>query len=170
MILRSGNFQITGKYYLMQVARPGAAGSFIPLAHVKLLIKSLFQENWYFFYWQLLIILFAVDIAKKIWNYSSLCFEKGKIYFWRGRIRRGRASWRGAVMAFIPDPPVWDPHTKDDIQKIESVQRRAARWVLGDYSPYSCVTDMIGNLDGVPLSSGVLIQDWSSSTRSYMAM
>ena len=42
--------------------------------------------------------------------------------------------------------PVWDPHTKDDIQKIESVQRRAARWVLGDYSPYSSVTDMIGKL------------------------
>ena len=42
--------------------------------------------------------------------------------------------------------PVWDPHTKDDIQKNESVQRRAARWVLGDYSPYSSVTDMIGKL------------------------
>ena len=42
--------------------------------------------------------------------------------------------------------PVWDPHTKDDIQKIESVQRRAARCVLGDYSPYSSVTDMIGKL------------------------
>ena len=40
MILGSGNFQITGKYYLMQVARHGAAGAFIPLAHVKLLIKS----------------------------------------------------------------------------------------------------------------------------------
>ena len=42
--------------------------------------------------------------------------------------------------------PVWDPNTKDDIQKIESVQRRAARWVRGDYSPYSSVTDMIGKL------------------------
>ena len=31
--------------------------------------------------------------------------------------------------------PVWDPHTKDDINKIESVQRRTAQWVLGDYSP-----------------------------------
>ena len=39
-----------------------------------------------------------VDIAKKNWNYTSLCFEKGKIYFWRGNFRRG-----GAVMAFIPD-------------------------------------------------------------------
>ena len=42
--------------------------------------------------------------------------------------------------------PVWDPHTRDDIHKIESVQRRGARWVLGDYSPYSSVTDMIGKL------------------------
>ena len=42
--------------------------------------------------------------------------------------------------------PVWDPHNKVDIQKIESVQRRAARWVLGDYSTYASVTDMIGQL------------------------
>ena len=40
--------------------------------------------------------------------------------------------------------PVWDPHHQDDILKIEMVQRRAARWVLGDYSPYSSVTDMLG--------------------------
>ena len=42
--------------------------------------------------------------------------------------------------------PVWGTHIKEDIQKIESVQRRAARWVLGDYSSYSSVTDMIGRL------------------------
>ena len=41
---------------------------------------------------------------------------------------------------------VWDTHIKEDIQKIESVQRQAARWVLGDYSSYSSVTDMIGRL------------------------
>ena len=42
--------------------------------------------------------------------------------------------------------PVWDPHTLNDIQKIEMVQRRAARWVLGDYSPYSSVSDMLRRL------------------------
>ena len=42
--------------------------------------------------------------------------------------------------------PVWDPHHQDDIFKIEMVQRRAARLVLGDYSPYSSVTDMLVNL------------------------
>ena len=42
--------------------------------------------------------------------------------------------------------PVWDPHHQDGILKIEMVQRRAARWVLGDYSHYSSVTDMLGKL------------------------
>ena len=41
--------------------------------------------------------------------------------------------------------PVWDPHTQD-ILKIEMVQRRAALLVLGDYSPFSSVSDMIDNL------------------------
>ena len=41
---------------------------------------------------------------------------------------------------------VWSPYTKDNINKIEKVQRRAARWVLNDYSSYSSVTDMLSNL------------------------
>ena len=42
--------------------------------------------------------------------------------------------------------PVWDPHIQEGIQRIEMVQRRAARWVLNDYSPYSSVSDMLGRL------------------------
>ena len=42
--------------------------------------------------------------------------------------------------------PVWDPHIQEDIQRIEMVQRRAARWVLSDYSPSSSVSDMLGRL------------------------
>ena len=38
--------------------------------------------------------------------------------------------------------PVWDPNTKDDINKIEMVQRRAVRWVLNNYSPYLSVSNM----------------------------
>ena len=41
---------------------------------------------------------------------------------------------------------VWSPYTKDNINKIEKVQRRAARWVLNDYSSYSSVTDTLSNL------------------------
>ncbi|MCG8115263.1 MAG: reverse transcriptase family protein [Candidatus Thiodiazotropha taylori] len=35
---------------------------------------------------------------------------------------------------------VWCPHTKTNIDKVEQVQRRAARWVKREYSPLSGVT------------------------------
>ena len=38
---------------------------------------------------------------------------------------------------------VWDPHQVGDIMKLEKVQRRAARWVLNDYSRF---TLMLGQL------------------------
>ena len=41
---------------------------------------------------------------------------------------------------------VWDPHTKANIDCIEMVQRRAARWVLGRYHNKSSVTDMLAHL------------------------
>ena len=37
-------------------------------------------------------------------------------------------------------------HTpKENINKIEMLQRRAACWVCNDYSPYSSVTEMLDN-------------------------
>ena len=41
---------------------------------------------------------------------------------------------------------VWSPYTKENIDKIEMLQRKAACWVYNDYSPYSNVTDMLSNL------------------------
>ena len=41
---------------------------------------------------------------------------------------------------------VWSPYTKENINKIEKVQRRAARWVTNDYSSYCSVTDMLSNI------------------------
>ena len=41
---------------------------------------------------------------------------------------------------------VWSPYTKENISKIEKVQRRATRWLSNDYSTYSSVTDMLSNL------------------------
>ena len=38
---------------------------------------------------------------------------------------------------------VWDPIYNSDIHKLESIQRRAARWVLKDYDRYSSVTSML---------------------------
>ena len=41
---------------------------------------------------------------------------------------------------------VWDPHTQRAIQKIEMVQRRAARYVLRRYHNTSSVSDMLEQL------------------------
>ena len=38
------------------------------------------------------------------------------------------------------------PHTDTNVSLIETVQRRAARWVTHDYSSYSSVTQMINTL------------------------
>ena len=37
---------------------------------------------------------------------------------------------------------VWDPHTQHNVNKLEMVQRRAARFVKGDYERTSSVTPM----------------------------
>ena len=42
--------------------------------------------------------------------------------------------------------PVWSPHTKENIDKIEMTQRRAARWVKNKFSTYDSVTDMLSEL------------------------
>ena len=42
--------------------------------------------------------------------------------------------------------PVWSPHTKENIKKIEMIQRRAAKWVTGNFSPYDCVSNMLCEL------------------------
>ena len=96
----------------------------------------------------------GVDIANDLsWktHISRITNSANKsLGFLRRNLRTQNTSIRENAYKAIVRPqleyaPVWDPHTKDDII-IESVQRRAARWVLGDYSPYSSVTDMIGKL------------------------
>ena len=41
----------------------------------------------------------------------------------------------------------WSPHTKKGIDCIESVQRRAARFVNNDYSRYSSVSSTLTDLN-----------------------
>ena len=41
---------------------------------------------------------------------------------------------------------IWDPHHQTEIDKIEKVQRRAARFVQGDYKYTSSVTAMLEKL------------------------
>jgi len=48
---------------------------------------------------------------------------------------------------------VWDPYTVGSIEKIESVQRRAARFTLGWYRRTSSVNAMLTPLNWEPLAS-----------------
>ena len=41
---------------------------------------------------------------------------------------------------------IWDPYLKTDIDRLERIQRRAARFVQGDYRQSSSVTTMLNNL------------------------
>ena len=42
---------------------------------------------------------------------------------------------------------IWDPHTTQNINRLEMIQRRSARFVMGDYHTTSSVTTMLTNLD-----------------------
>ena len=48
---------------------------------------------------------------------------------------------------------VWNPHTKQAINKLEMVQRRAARYAFNDYRNTSSVTDMLSQLQWDTLES-----------------
>ena len=43
-------------------------------------------------------------------------------------------------------PPIWDPHTKQEIFQLEKVQRRAVRWTTSYYDYRSSVTAMLQSL------------------------
>jgi len=47
---------------------------------------------------------------------------------------------------------VWDPCYQAQVSILEKMQRRAARWVLSDYSYYSNVTAMLQQLNWLPLA------------------
>ena len=42
---------------------------------------------------------------------------------------------------------VWDPYRQEQIDSIEAVQRRAARFIKRDYNRTSSVTEMLQSLD-----------------------
>ncbi len=47
----------------------------------------------------------------------------------------------------------WDPHTQSNINKLEMVQRRSARYVFGDFNRRSSVTAMLQELCWLPLAT-----------------
>jgi predicted YcjX-like family ATPase len=55
--------------------------------------------------------------------------------------------WLLQDMSECSSTPTYCPHTKDAINKIEMVQRRAARYVTNRYRNTSSVTYMLGDLE-----------------------
>ena len=49
--------------------------------------------------------------------------------------------------------PIWDPYLQKDISTLERVQRKAARWVKGDYTQQSSVTAMLKDLQWESLAA-----------------
>ena len=47
--------------------------------------------------------------------------------------------------------PVWSPHTNRDVNKIEQVQKNAARFVKNDYNPYTSTSGLVSSLGWVSL-------------------
>ena len=43
--------------------------------------------------------------------------------------------------------PIWDPYYDTDIYKLEKIQRRAARWILSEYSRTTSVTSLLSGLN-----------------------
>ena len=43
--------------------------------------------------------------------------------------------------------PVWSPHIRRDIDKLERVQRQSARFIMADFSRFSSVTNMLIDLN-----------------------
>jgi len=48
---------------------------------------------------------------------------------------------------------VWGPHLKKHEEVLEQINRRAARFVMNDYSPRSSVTSMLDSLGGHRLNA-----------------
>ena len=42
---------------------------------------------------------------------------------------------------------VWSPHTINNINKLEAIQRRAAHYITANYSRYSSVDHMLSTLN-----------------------
>ena len=57
-------------------------------------------------------------------------------------------AYKGLVRPNVEDAStVWDPYTKQNKDRVEMVQRRAARYVLNCYERTASVTEMLKQLD-----------------------
>ena len=61
--------------------------------------------------------------------------------------RSKERAYKALVRAIVEyGATVWDPYVAKNIQQVEIIQRRAARWVLGHYDRLDSVTVMLSSL------------------------
>ena len=99
---------------------------------------------------------FGLDIGNKLnWNHhiQNVTTKSNKtLGYLRRNIRTKHKGIRQTAYQTLVRPqveyasPVWSPHIDKNINKVEAVQRGAARWVTHDYSSNSSVTQMINTL------------------------
>ena len=67
------------------------------------------------------------------------------------KVQNVAAKTEGYLMLIRPSleyaSNVWDPHHQTDKDKLEKIQRRAARFVMGDYKTTSSVSAMLNHLN-----------------------
>ena len=85
---------------------------------------------------------------------QALCKKANKtLNFIRRNLNKCNRSIKASTYLTIIRPLleytscVWDLHQIYLIHDIEKIQRRVARWVMSDYSPYSSVTEMLKLLE-----------------------
>ena len=54
--------------------------------------------------------------------------------------------------SYVPASPFWDPYLQHDIDSLERIQRKAARFTTRDYRQRSSVTAMLHDLRWEPLA------------------
>ena len=72
----------------------------------------------------------------------SLCPQKLREQAYISLVRRSQLEYCAAI---------WDPHLEKDTQQLEAIQRRAARFVVQDFSRYSSVQSYLNDLKWAPL-------------------
>lgn len=96
------------------------------------------------------------------WNehISKICNKaNGTLGFLKRNLNIGSTSVKEKAYKSLVRPTVeyassvWDPYQQTSINRLEMVQRRAARYVTNRHGNRSCVRDMIGHLEWKPLET-----------------
>ena len=87
-----------------------------------------------------------IDFHEQLASLSIICFKVSQVGF------PNRASISAGRGPIHYSASVWDPYLQKDIDRIESIQRRGARFVQKDYQRTSSVKAMMNELGWKPLA------------------